>query len=598
MDFIELFKENTILQYILVFVFVVISILFIRVIFLQKEKKSLNVNLKNNHNQLLDFFNIVEDAIVVLSPQFKITYANALMVKLLNLPKEYQDTALVMPQVKVNKEWVSLETLIKKCRENQIEKYPQLNILVEESSRKSLYVNLYIHTITDEVTNQKSIKIVLHDITKEKEKEVLRFRHKITQLPNHAQALNDLNALYAKLHIDEQKIAIVLMNIDNFSTLRSIIGYEQTNLLLIKFANYLTELSKKLNFTVYHTAHNNFLLTFSHIESSEKIVEYVTRIQEKLVTFYNIEENGLYLTTSAGIALYPDQSTTLLLLDNAYKALEQAEKGGYGRIVVYKKEGIGHDYDELKLYNDMHYAIERNELEVYYQPIIENKSKEIVAAEALIRWHHPEHGMISPEIFIPMMEKTGMIVDLGIYVLNEVLKQLKRWEIFKFKPVEVSINMSLSEIEKEGFVENVSQNLSNHNVSPHLIKFEITEGEAMQNESKSESKLHALKNLGVGISLDDFGTGYTSFSYLKKFPANILKIDKSLVDHILENQEEQRIIRAMIELGHNLGMKIVIEGIENLEMVELLDSYGCDYMQGYYFAKPLPAHEFQEMIRK
>jgi len=246
----------------------------------------------------------------------------------------------------------------------------------------------------------------------------------------------------------------------------------------------------------------------------------------------------------------------------------------------------------------VHDAIGKEEFEVYYQPIVRTKDHEVVAAEALIRWKHPIHGYIPPDLFIPMLEKSGSIIELGRYVLSEVLKQQKRWEMFKFKPIEVSINMSLLEIESDGFVEHVTQQLMEHQVPPELIKFEITEGTAMENESQADRQLHGLKKLGVSLSLDDFGTGYTSFSYLKQFPADILKIDKSLVDYVLINEEDQRIVKAMIDLGHTLGMKIVVEGIENQKMAEMLASFGCDYLQGYYFGKPQPAYEFQELIRR
>jgi len=241
--------------------------------------------------------------------------------------------------------------------------------------------------------------------------------------------------------------------------------------------------------------------------------------------------------------------------------------------------------------------LQKDEFEVYYQPIIEVKNREIVAAEALIRWRHPKYGLIPPDVFIPMMEKTGFIVEIGKYVLKEVLKQQKRWELFKFKEIEISINMSLLEIETEGFIENVTEQLLHHQINPELIKFEITESAAMSNEGEVDRQLLELKNLGVAIALDDFGTGYTSFDYLKKFPADVLKIDKTLVDYILVNKEDQRIVKAMIELGHNLGMKIVVEGIENERMSQIIASYGCDYMQGYYFSKPVPVFEFQKLLR-
>ena len=221
----------------------------------------------------------------------------------------------------------------------------------------------------------------------------------------------------------------------------------------------------------------------------------------------------------------------------------------------------------------------------------------MVGAEALIRWKHPQYGLIPPIVFISLMEKTGFIIKLGQYILDEVLKQQKRWEHFNFKPIEVSINVSMVELNTGEFIHHVERKLTEYQVNPDLIKFEITEGIAMINEARTVKDFLALKKLGVGISLDDFGTGYTSFSYLKKFPADNLKIDKSLVDYILTNEEDQRIVRAIIELAHTLGMKIVVEGIENREMVNMIASFGCDYMQGYYFSKPLPVFEFQKLLR-
>ena len=321
------------------------------------------------------------------------------------------------------------------------------------------------------------------------------------------------------------------------------------------------------------------------------------QLQEELVSFYKMEDVRLHLTASVGISIYPESGSRQNLFDNAYKALAQAEKSGHGRINIYKTEVVETGYDELALYNEMHEALEKDEFEVYYQPIIEVKNREIVAAEALIRWRHPKYGLIPPDIFIPMMEKTGFIVEIGKYVLKEVLRQQKRWELFKFKEIEISINMSLLEIETEGFIENVTEQLLHHQVNPELIKFEITESSAMSNEGEVDRQLLELKNLGVALALDDFGTGYTSFDYLKKFPADVLKIDKTLVDYILVNKEDQRIVKAMIELGHNLGMKIVVEGIENERMSQMIASYGCDYMQGYYFSKPVPVFEFQKLLR-
>ena len=261
-------------------------------------------------------------------------------------------------------------------------------------------------------------------------------------------------------------------------------------------------------------------------------------------------------------------------------------------------EEFSNGYDELTLHNDMNGALEKGEFEVYYQPIVEVKNNEIVSAEALIRWIHPTYGFIPPDVFIGLMEQTGFIIKLGKYILQEVLKQQKRWELFNFKKIAVSINVSVIEMNTGVFDLHVEKELRRHNVDPECIKFEITESAAMISEEKAVKYFKKLKKLGVGISLDDFGTGYTSFDYLKKFPADIVKIDKTLIDNILESEEDQRIVHAMIDLGHNLGMEVVVEGVENKKMVTLLSSYGCDYIQGYYFSKPLPVFEFQKLIRE
>ena len=190
-----------------------------------------------------------------------------------------------------------------------------------------------------------------------------------------------------------------------------------------------------------------------------------------------------------------------------------------------------------------------------------------------------------------------MIVELGKYVLEEVLKQHKRWEMFNFKKIPVSINLSMLELESEDFFEDLMQQLKVHKVSTHLIKFEITEGSAMISEEQTRKQLLKLKEQGIDIALDDFGTGYTSFTYLKKIPANILKIDRSLVINIVRAEEDQRIVKAMIELGHTLGMKIVVEGVEDKHMCDIITDLGADYIQGHYFFKPLPVFEFQELLR-
>ncbi len=586
-----------------IYLILLLSILFVGIYFysLSRTKKELLKVVDSKVKIFEKAFDISEDAMLILSDTNKIVYANNTMKKLLCLENDFMFKPLSkIPRIEVKSKWVSLDELVHKEKiqvKDRMQSYLQVNLSVNGND-DNIPVNIYIDSSPLGLRHNMWCKIIyMHDLRQKKEQEVIGYRHQLTGLPNQSQLTHDLNALYSKIHLKEQKLGLVLIDIDDFSTLRSIVGYEQINAILSKFAGYLQSISTKLDISVYHTYYNNFLVTLANVDDDKEILAFVDKIQKQLASFYKIKDVKLHLTASVGVSIYPQSGSTRNLLDKAYKALSTAQELGEGRVYVYETEKSAHDYDELLLHNEMHEALEKNQFEVYYQPIVDARSKEIVSAEALIRWMHPQYGLIAPYIFIPIMEKTGFIIELGKYVLEEVLKQQKRWELFKFKQIDVAINITLLEVEQKDFVDNVAKQIQHHQVRPEKIKFEITEGSAMISEESTQKQFRNLKNLGVGISLDDFGTGYTSFLYLKKFPADVLKIDKTMIDYILTNNEDQRIVKAMIDLGHSLGMKVVAEGIENKRMSEMLTNYGCDLLQGYYFNKPLPVFEFQKLLR-
>lgn len=576
-------------------------VLCIYIIILLQSKKRLKEALRLKTEKFHKTFDVTEDAVLMLSEKYEVLFANTAMVKLLSLKEPYISKKLeLFPKIFVKNVWVDLGDFIKNLPSESFESmqsFPKAKLRFGESrGEEGVEMNLYIDRST--LQKQGCLSIVMHNKNDEQEKIAMGYRHKLTQLPNQPKALIDLNQFFAKDHLSDKKVGLVLIHIDNLLSLKATLGHEQINHILITFANYLKKISEHSAMQPYHTYYNHFLLIVPELQREDELLSLCKQIQDQLASFYTIGNVNLHLTASMGLSIYPDNGSRRTLLDNAYSALAQAEKKGQSTIVLYHNEMRQYEYDELTLYNELHKAINDGEFEIYYQPIMHAKSGDIISAEALIRWKHKKYGFIPPDIFIPIVEKTGFVVDLGQFVLEEVLKQQKRWELFKFNQIPISINMSVIEIETEGFVENVEKQLKKHNVDPHLIKFEITEGIAMRNEEHVDKQLNALKKMGISILLDDFGTGYTSFSYLKKFPADILKIDKTLVDNILTHKEDQRIVKAMIDLGHSLGMKIVIEGIENQPMVNILREYGCDYMQGYHFSRPVPVFEFQEFLRK
>jgi len=587
-------------DYVVAGIVIVLALFLIHIYSLRQEKKKLITTVYTHVKVFQKAFETAKDAMLILSDTYEVVYANQAMVSLLKLDNNFQYQPLKnIPQINTGKNWVGFDTFLESKKDRLKQKllsFPQSMLKVIRE--KEVLVNLYIDTLVEESKRDKKYYIItMQDLTEVKKTSEMAYQHKLTGMPNQMKAMQDIPILFSKIHTQNNKIALALMQFDNFSRLRSIVGYEQSNEVIVTFSNYLTTIVSEMNVNVYHTFDNHFLLTISNVNSVDDVKALIIQLQTKLAELYKMEDTNLHLTVSVGVAIYPESGPTRKLLDNTYKALDMAQNEGDGNIAVYLPSTLQNEFDELRLHNDMKSGLEKGEFEVYYQPIIDVKSEEVVAAEALIRWIHPELGFIPPDVFIGLMEKTGFITKLGQFVLEEVLKQQKRWELFKFRPIEVSINVSMVEIATGEFVEHVDKQLRYHQIHPERIKFEITEGVAMISEGQTEKYFQRLKKLGVGISLDDFGTGYTSFTYLKKFPADILKVDKSLIDHVMSNEEDQRIVHAIIELGHNLDMKVVVEGVETKAMSELLISYGCDYIQGYYYSKPLPVFEFQKLLR-
>ena len=596
----QLINNMTQEDYTVAGVVIVLALFLIHIYSLRQEKKKLITTVYTHVKVFQKAFETAKDAMLILSDTYEVVYANQAMVSLLELGNNFQYQPLKnIPQINTGKNWVGFDTFLesKKDRLNQkLLSFPQS--ILKVIREKEILVNVYIDTLMEESESDKTYYIItIQDLTEVKKTSEMVYKHTLTGMANQMKAMQDIPILFSKIHTENNKIALALMQFDNFSKLRSIVGYEQSNEVIVTFSNYLTTVVSEMNVNVYHTFDNHFLLTISNVNAVDDVKALIIQLQTKLAELYKMENTNLHLTVSVGVAIYPESGPTRKLLDNTYKALDMAQNEGDGNIAVYLPNTLQNKFDELRLHNDMKSGLEKGEFEVYYQPIIDVKNEEVVASEALIRWIHPELGFIPPDVFIGLMEKTGFIIKLGQFVLEEVLKQQKRWELFKFRPIEVSINVSMVEIATGEFVEHVDKQLRYHQIHPERIKFEITEGVAMISEDQTEKYFQRLQKLGVGISLDDFGTGYTSFTYLKKFPANTLKIDKSLIEHILTNEEDQRIVRAMIELGHNMGMKVVVEGVETKAMSELLISYGCDYIQGYYYSKPLPVFEFQKLLR-
>ena len=544
-------------------------------------------------------FENYRDAILLLSEKERVLFSNKACADMLNLQEGFGEEALGRANMlKVpGRGNIKILDLLKSYRHQEGKpKELTLNVdIVQEGSE--VPAKLFLGRIEKPLP---CYIVSIADISREMDVTALRQRDHLTKLPNQVRAINDLGMTISKMHSQRKSFALILLSLDNFTEIRAMLGYQQTDNLINRIARELKHFSKGMDSELYHMMRNNFLLVVPEIDRGAEAKEVVGKIKKRLKASFDYSGSRMPLTFSTGISFFPQSGSSVdALIDSAYKALSEAKEYGNGYIMVDEDGHFSKDkLNEIKLYEEIQLALKNGEFEIYYQPLVSIENELITGAEALIRWNHPKKGMISPAAFIPLAEKTGFIAEIGRFVIEKAIKQQKRWEIFKFRKIQVSINLSLREIESAKVVEFIGQTLVRHQVAPNLVKFEITENSAMVNPETTKSEFQELKNLGVHLALDDFGTGYSSFSYLKDFSLDTLKIDLSFVRDMKYNSEHRKIVYAMIDLGHNFGLSVTAEGIEDEETYKLLKSYGCDTAQGYYFSKPLPVFEFQELIRR
>ncbi|MCK8816841.1 EAL domain-containing protein [Natroniella sulfidigena] len=435
-----------------------------------------------------------------------------------------------------------------------------------------------------------------------KVKENLKYQNyhdHLTGLPNR-KYFNDQFKKEVEYATDNNyKFAVMLLDIDRFKLINSIHGHQTGDQLLKKIGKQLKDILKPRD-QIARMSGDEFMGLLTQIRKPKKEIEIiVNQILELFERPFEINDKEFNLTVSIGIAFYPsDGKSAEELLKHADIAVYRAKEIRGNNFELYDID-MNHKVNEkLFIERDLRKAIDNHQLEVYYQPIVDFKTGKITKAEALVRWNHPQRGLISPGKFIPLAEETGLIVPLGNYVLKSACQQIKHWAEAGYNPIKVSVNLSAQQLHKPGLEENISKILANTNLRPDLLGIEITESIAMQNIPLTSSILERFKEMGISVLLDDFGTGYSSLSYLNKFPIDILKIDRSFIKGISIEDEKSAIVSAIIAMANKLQIKTVAEGIETIKQFNLAKEYNCDEAQGYLFSKPIPAAEFEKLLQK
>ena len=394
--------------------------------------------------------------------------------------------------------------------------------------------------------------------------------------------------------------AVTVVEIDNFDRLQSAFYPNRVDLL----SRVVTDTAERIRATtidgttVYRIGVARFAVVAEGIETGEAARELIEKMAAALRAPIGDEEIELRVTASLGVALWPGHGDSLAdAATHAETAAYHARQTGGNHGAVFEPELHDQAINRLVLESGLHRALERNQFELFYQPQVNAETNRLVGVEALIRWNHPELGMVSPFHFIPIAEETGLIADIGAWVIEDACRQAARWSP-ELPHLKVAVNLSAVQLQNgRGLVSIVDNALSRSGLEAELLKLELTESMMVQAGEQAAAALRCLRTSGVGISIDDFGTGYSSLQNLRSFPVTEVKIDRSFVRRVPQDRDHSSIVKAVIDMAHQLGLRVVAEGVEEPEQLEFLRAESCDQIQGYLYSKPLPAHEFLRWAR-
>ncbi len=420
----------------------------------------------------------------------------------------------------------------------------------------------------------------------------------LTELPNRNLLQDRLGQAltYARRH--SSGLAAMFIDLDYFKNINDSLGHDVGDLLLKQVAVRLSGCVREGD-TVARQGGDEFVAILSDIAAEEDVTTVTRKIIKTFADPFAIGGHELYITCSIGIALYPkDGEDTSTLLKNADSALYRAKEQGRNNSQFYTAEMNVKALERLVLENNLRHAIERGEFMVYYQPQVDLRTGQINGMEALVRWRHPELGMVPPAKFIPVAEESGLILPLGEWVLRTACAQNKAWQDAGLRPVCVAVNLSARQFRHQDLVALVAGILQETGLDPALLELELTESLLMQNVEATIETLTRFKAMGVKSSIDDFGTGYSSLSYLKRFPIDTLKIDQSFVRNITTDPDDAAIAKTIISMAHEMRLRVIAEGVETEEQRSFLRLRHCDEMQGFFFSKPVPAEEFEILLRE
>ncbi|HLN25783.1 MAG TPA: EAL domain-containing protein, partial [Patescibacteria group bacterium] len=418
----------------------------------------------------------------------------------------------------------------------------------------------------------------------------------LTDLPNRLLLEDRLGHAIEVGRRDDRRVALMFLDLDRFKVVNDSLGHDVGDLLLKQVADRLRDLLRRSD-TVARLGGDEFIVVLSDIGSPAEVAEVAEKIILTLVRPMTLKDHEVHVGASIGITIFPqDGDDVTAMMKGADTAMYQAKAAGRNTYRFFDASMNGQAIERLNLEAALRRALDYGEFELFYQPKVDLRSGRTLGAEALIRWHSPDRGLVAPGLFIPVAEETGLISRIGDWVLEEACRQLVIWRGRGMVPISIAVNVSGLQFLNPGFAAKVAGLLTGHGLDPALLEIELTESTVMSKPEQAIAQLKLLSDMGVAVSIDDFGTGYSSLSYLKRLPVNTIKIDRSFVHDVDRESENAAIVKAILGLGDALGMSIIAEGVETDGEARHLVSAGCPVVQGFKYAKPLPAAEFETWV--
>jgi diguanylate cyclase (GGDEF)-like protein len=419
----------------------------------------------------------------------------------------------------------------------------------------------------------------------------------LTALPNRSLFDDRLNQAIAHAASSGERFALAMLDLDRFKLINDSFGHRSGDELLREVARRLTGTLRSVD-TVARLGGDEFVLIIREIGAVEEATRVAQKVLDALQLAIRMGEIDVHLSASIGIAFFPWHGTTLeTLFAHADTAMYVAKQRGRKTVQCFAPHMDTVTQERVRLESDLYEALKRDQFELHYQPKVDAVSGRFRGAEALLRWHHPQRGLIAPDDFIPLAEESGLIVPIGEWVVREACRQIRAWHRDGLPPVRIAVNVSATQFRQRDLTDIVRRALDEAGISASRLEIELTESAVMSNPEESAETLAQLSRMGVAVSVDDFGTGYSSMSCLHRFPLDKLKIDRSFISDLMASSEAAAVVEGIIGLAHSLRLKVIAEGVETLEQMEFLRSHGCDQYQGFYLSPPLTAAAFEKLMR-